>query len=85
MPPYVISLGDCGGSSAQGIGTRNHKGEVHCSCRVAKLGDDGKVTMVTTENLLGGENKPRTPILENYMPQACKRSMWGRENGVPDH
>lgn len=82
---YVISLADCGGGGGQGITTRVHKDEVVCPCWVAKLGDEGKVTLVTRDNVLGGQNKPRMPILEKYMPEAYKRGMWCRENGVPDH
>ena len=64
---------------------RNPKGQIICSCTVGKLGPEGTAAVVSRENILGGENKPRIPALERFLPEAYRRGLWSKSGATPDH
>jgi hypothetical protein len=85
---YLIRWrGECySGHGNQGIQNRPHQEEVFSPAQVWKLSAEGKLELVTSQNLLGGLNRPRSPILEKYMPEAYRNNrLWCKENGVPPH
>jgi len=59
--------------------------DVLIRCAVFEVGQNGLLTVVAKDNWLGGENKPRMPMLEKYIPRCYARGIWSRETGTPDH
>jgi hypothetical protein len=85
---YLIRWrGECySGHGNQGIRNRPHQDQVFSPAQVWKITADGKAELVAAHNLLGGLNRPRSPILEKYLPRAYQQNrLWCKENGVPPH
>jgi outer membrane protein assembly factor BamB len=85
---YLIRWrGECyGGHGNQGIRNRPNQDQVFSPAQVWKLNADGRTELVTPHSLLGGLNRPRSPILEKYLPEAYRKNrLWCKENGVVPH
>ena len=77
---YVVSLLDAQGHRELRLST----GQEVVQCLVSELGADGSMTKVSDDNWLGGDDKPRMPVIEKYFPEAYKSGFWGQEGAVPN-